>query len=90
MKLSLPAVVPNEGARRLANHVMTAQPSLERFARKLGFSETTVERLVRGDLRPGVELIRAIHLATNGAVQTQHWNRRPEGRWFDPVLPIAA
>ncbi len=90
MKLSLPAKVPNEGARRLANHVVTAEASLERFARKLGYSETTVERLIRGELRPGVELVRAVHLATDGAVLARHWNRRAEGGWFDPVLPLAA
>lgn len=92
MKLTLPAVVPNEGARRLAYHLTTTAPTtLARFARKIGSTEMIVERLIRGDVRPGEELAKAIYLATGGAVWSRFWSCRPEGGWFDrPISRVAA
>ncbi|WP_343526724.1 hypothetical protein [Sphingomonas sp.] len=92
MKISLPAVVPNEGARRLAYYLTTDKPQeLARFARKIEASESTVERLIRGEIRPGEELARAIYLATGGAVWSRFWSCQPEGGWFDrPISRVAA
>lgn len=92
MKISLPAAVPNEGARRLAYYLTTDAPqTLARFARKIESTEMAVERLIRGDIRPGEELARAIYLATGGAVWSRFWSCPPEGRWFDrPLSRVAA
>lgn len=92
MKLTLAAVVPNEGARRLAYHLTTDKPqALARFARKIESSETMLERLIRGDIRPGQEMAKAIYLASNGAVWSRDWGQRPEGGWFDrPIVRAAA
>lgn len=92
MKIPLPAVVPNEGARRLAFHLTTDAPqTMARFARKIGSTEVMVERLIRGDIRPGEEMARAIYLATDKAVWSRFWSCPPEGRWFDrPLSRVAA
>ncbi len=85
-KLFLGAVVPNEGARRLAawlNSVTSAQAS--RAMAAAGLDAMRVDRLISGELVPGADERFVIANATGHAVLVRDWSAVAAGRWGDPV-----
>ncbi|USU06309.1 hypothetical protein NF699_06510 [Sphingomonadaceae bacterium OTU29LAMAA1] len=86
MKLHLPAVVPNEGARLLARRITAAyRGSLPLACRSMQVPVTTLQRLVNGEIVPGEELVADVARATQGGIQRHHWRQEPLGRWLDAV-----
>lgn len=83
-KLSLPAVVPNEGSRLLARRIMAAYKGSLPFAAKcMRVPVPTLQRLVDGSLVPGEELVADVARATRDAIGRQDWRMKACGGWFD-------
>ncbi len=78
-KLRLPAVVPNEGARLLGQFV--AHRGVEETAQLLRTPADYVERMVLGEMVPGMTIGAAMHRVMG--VKARHFNMRPLGWWFD-------
>lgn len=90
MKLHLPAIVPNEGARLLARRITAAYRGNLPFAcRAMQIPVVTLQRLVEGDIVPGEELVADVARATHNAITRAEWRSQPLGGWFDAVA-IAA
>jgi hypothetical protein len=86
MKLHLPAVVPNEGARLLARRIMAAyRGSLPLACRSMQIPVTTLQRLVNAEIVPGEELVADVARATQGTIQRHHWRQDAVGGWLDAV-----
>lgn len=86
MKLHLGAVVPNEGARRLAAWIMgKASASIATVAASAGIEATTIDRILSGDVVPASELAHQLWLATDGAIDRRDWRTAAAGWWFDAV-----
>lgn len=83
-KLRLPAVVPNEGARLLGQFV--AYRGVEETAQLLRTPADYVERMVLGEMVPGMTIGAAMHRVMG--VKARHFNMRPLGWWFD-AAPMA-
>ncbi|WP_242095437.1 hypothetical protein [Sphingomonas sp. CROZ-RG-20F-R02-07] len=81
--MHLPAVVPNEGARLLAAW-MVAQPvgTYRRFVQRVG-GVIMADRLIAGEVRPGLDLAFSIYAFTSSAVMIASWGRPAKGWWFD-------
>ena len=94
-KMHLAACVPNDGARRLAwwlgEQGRDGHVALERA----GFDANAIDRLLSGELLPGLAIGACLTLATGGAVVPGDFRRRARGWWFDrpserPALRRAA
>lgn len=83
-KLRLPAVVPNEGARLLGQFV--AHRGIKETAQLLRTPADYVERMVLGEMVPGMTIGAAMHRVMG--VKARHFNMRPLGWWFD-IAPTA-
>ncbi|MCU6454334.1 hypothetical protein LPN01_09605 [Sphingomonas sp. A2-49] len=84
MKLHLPAIPPNEGARLLARRIASAyKGNLPFAARCMHVSAVTLQTLVDGTLIPGEELVRDIACVTAHGIGRLDWRSRPAGGWFD-------
>ncbi|WP_413061915.1 hypothetical protein ACLN6N_06100 [Sphingomonas carotinifaciens] len=78
-KIRLPAVVPNEGARRLGQFV--AHRGVEETAQLLRTPADYVERMVLGEMVPGMTIGAALHRLMG--LKARHFNMKPAGWWFD-------
>jgi hypothetical protein len=86
-KLHLPPAPPSEGVHRLAcwmlgvKSVPQAMARIDEMRRELG--EVTLDRIVSGELLPGLEHGAKLAALTGGRVQARQF-RRPTGRrWGD-------
>lgn len=61
----------NMGGMKLAHYLAEKQATASQFARELGVPVSTVTRLLRGERRPGIELVARISAATNGVVTAE-------------------
>jgi DNA-binding transcriptional regulator YdaS (Cro superfamily) len=61
---------------QLSEWLERANLSQKNFARVLGVSPACVSRLIRGGLRPSMNIITKIEDATNGDVGFEDWKRR--------------
>jgi len=86
MKMHLGAVVPNEGARRLAAWTLTkASASIEAVAAAAGIEATTVDRILTGDVIPAGDMAHRLWLATDGTIDRRDWRTEAHGWWFDAI-----
>ncbi len=86
--MHLRATPPNEGARLLARWIAGQGPgALDRFAAAIGHDVATVDRLLSGEIAPGLTLRHRVWLASEGAVGHYPWTNKAEGGWFDAVSP---
>ena len=84
-KMHLPAVVPNEGARRLAVWLL-AQPlgTYDRFAKHVG-GVILADRLLAGEVTPGRAQGFSIYSFTGRSVPIVDWYQPAQGSWFDAM-----
>jgi transcriptional regulator with XRE-family HTH domain len=54
----------------IANFIRTHSLSQEQFAKQLGVTRTTVAKLLAGDRKPSLQLLRKIHEVTQIPVKT--------------------
>ncbi|MEG3153026.1 hypothetical protein U1769_24295 [Sphingomonas sp. ZT3P38] len=84
MKMHLAAVVPNEGARRLAWAIAQQHDAdIVAFAAAAQVSCSVVDRLIAGEIVPGTDLALPVGFASDGFVSRMDWQREPAGWWFD-------
>lgn len=84
MKLHLPAIPPNEGARLLARRIQSAYRGKLPFASHcMKVSVKDLQMLVDGTLIPGEELVRDIARSTADGIGRADWRSRAVGGWFD-------
>lgn len=84
MKLHLPAIPPNEGARLLGRRIVSAyKGNLPFAAHCMQVSTVTLQNLVDGTLVPGEELVRDVARATAHGIGRLDWRSRPVAGWFD-------
>lgn len=86
-KQHLPARPANEGARRLAWHLLDGTDA-ERLARRRAlyrrhFDDMTIDRLLHGELTPSREVGIRLLLATEYAVVINDWYTEPAAAWAD-------
>jgi hypothetical protein len=85
MKLHIPAVPRNEGARLLARRITAAyRGSLPFACRAMQISVVELQRLVDGEIVPGEELVAMVAKATGNTILRHHWRRPAVAGWFDP------
>lgn len=58
---------------KLAKYLETKNLTQTAFAAKVGVTQVAMNRYVRGERTPSVEIIAAIHKATKGAVTLNDW-----------------
>lgn len=86
-KMHLGARVPNEGARRMAWHILTAcRGDMRQFAWDAMMDLSPIQRLIDGDVVPGEDLCARIGIATGDQVRRLDWQSKPGGGWFDAPL----
>lgn len=56
---------------KLSDYISDKQTTASRFAGEVGVPVSTITRLLRGERRPGIDLIARITSATNGAVTAE-------------------
>lgn len=81
MKLHLTATVPNEGARLVAQWVLGLPQGLIDARVQLGAGEDRVQRIIAGDMVPGMDVGR--RLASRAGVRADDFHRKPVAGWFD-------
>lgn len=86
MKLHLPAKAPSEGARRIAQWVMTLAGGLGEAAEALDVPVMWVQRMVEGDMVPGLKT--GARLSALMGVTARQFHAAARGGWFDHV-PVA-
>ncbi len=86
MKLHLTAKVPNEGARLVAQWIMSLPGGLLDARAQLETGEDRVQRIVDGEMVPGMTV--GTRLAARAGVRARDFHRAPVGGWFD--RPAAA
>ena len=82
--MHLTAAVPNEGARRLAWIVGSAEDpaaALAGLEAKIGFG--AVDRIVSGALLPALGMGAQIWAWSGGQIDAYDFRHAPEGWWFD-------
>ncbi|WP_375243454.1 hypothetical protein [Sphingomonas parapaucimobilis] len=82
-KLHLMAVPSSEGARRVAQWVMILPGGVAQAAEALEISEEWVQRIVDGDLVPGLRI--GARLSTLMGVTAAMFQRAARTGWFDRV-----
>lgn len=82
-KLHLPAKAPSEGARRLAQWIMSLDGGMNEAATALGIPEGWVQRMVEGDMVPGLKTGCDLHRLVG--MTARHFNVPARGGWFDRV-----
>lgn len=82
-KLHLGAKPASEGARRVAQWVMTLPGGIAQAAEALEISEDWVQRIVGGDLVPGLRI--GARLSTLMGVKATMFQRPARSGWFDRV-----
>ncbi|QRY95424.1 hypothetical protein JT366_16895 [Sphingomonas paucimobilis] len=82
-KLHLKAVPSSEGARRVAQWVITLPGGVAQAAEALEISEEWVQRIVDGDLVPGLRI--GTRLSTLMGVTAAMFQRAARTGWFDRV-----
>lgn len=93
-KLHLPAVPANEGARLIARHLLreagkarAGSVDLKPIAAKLGTDAGMLQRIVDGEIEPGLTLGTVLHRAAG--VRARDFKRPAVGGWFDAELRAA-
>ncbi|HEU0045098.1 hypothetical protein [Sphingomonas sp.] len=83
VKMHLGAKVPNEGARRLAWWIGREHRGDVRVAARdlPGCGETTVERMLAGEVVPGAVLTQV--LMQRAGIGWRLWQKPPAGGWFE-------
>ena len=82
--MHLPAVVPNEGARRLAWIIgNTEKPhvAVTLLEAMLGFG--VIDRILSGELLPGVRMGARLWAWSGGQIDAYDFRHKPMGWWFD-------
>lgn len=88
-KLHLPAKAPSEGARRLAQWIMALPGGLSEAATALDISDSYVQRMVEGDMVPGLKTGSDLHRLMG--MTARQFRVPARGGWFDRVsLAVAA
>ncbi|WP_058744203.1 hypothetical protein [Sphingomonas yabuuchiae] len=82
-KLHLMAKPASEGARRVAQWVMTLPGGVAQAAEALEISEEWVQRIVDGDLIPGLRI--GVALTKLMGVTAAMFQRPARSGWFDRV-----
>lgn len=82
-KLYLTARPSNEGARRLAWLLLDRDADARRLLHERGVNDLRIERMLRGEILPGMQDGRAIFFASHHAIAAWHWNHAPLGAWGD-------
>lgn len=59
----------------------------EQFAARIGVQQATISRLSRGLIRPSIEMIARIRLATDGLVTGEEWIAREVAAISDRTWP---
>lgn len=84
-KPHLSAQPANEGARRLA--WLLCDSDLGTIARKRlnqqGCGNVMIDRLLAGEITPGLGIGTLIHIISEGAIVARHWNGAAQAWWFD-------
>lgn len=91
MKMHLAAVVPNEGARLLAQWIMReCAGDLHKAARRIFIDVVPLTRLLDGSMSPGELLMHGLVWRTGSATRPRDWYRPAECGWFEtPAAQIA-
>jgi hypothetical protein len=82
-KIYLRAQPANEGARRLVWLLLDRDLRARGQLHRRQCSDAMIERLVCGEVTPGMVIGTAIHLVSEGAIEARHWNSPPAAGWFD-------
>jgi hypothetical protein len=84
MKMHLIAVVPNEGARRLAQWIMgECAGNLHKAAWRLHVEAIQLSRLLDGSMLPGEILLADLVWRTERAMRPLDWYGLAQGGWFE-------
>jgi hypothetical protein len=87
MKLHLPAKVPSEGARRVAQWVVGLPNGLPHAARLLGTDVVAVQRIIAGEIEPGLAI--GVKLSIHAGIRADQFAQAARGGWFDRPAPLA-
>lgn len=91
IKMRLAAIPPNEGARRLAWHVLhVGRGDLGILELASGVGADLLQRLITGEVIPGSDLSEPIAFATSGLVTHFDWQHSPRGGWFEDPAQLKA
>ncbi|WP_242149557.1 hypothetical protein [Sphingomonas sp. BAUL-RG-20F-R05-02] len=82
-KLCLPGAPANEGAHRLAWLLTDHKADARKQLNERGVNDLALDRIVRGEILPGMDIGRAIFFVSNHAIAAWHWNTPAAGSWFD-------
>ncbi|WP_343545548.1 hypothetical protein [Sphingomonas paucimobilis] len=82
-KLHLTAKPASEGSRRVAQWIMTLPGGVAQAAEALEISEEWVQRIVNGDLVPGLRI--GVRLSKLMGVTAAMFQRAARSGWFDRV-----
>lgn len=63
---------------KLADYISSKQTTASRLAGEVGVPVSTITRLLRGERRPGIELVARISSATSGAVTAEDFFPAPQ------------
>jgi len=69
----------NISGMKLSDYISEKQTTASRFAGEVGVPVSTITRLLRGERRPGIDLVARITLVTDGAVTAEDF--------FQPTAP---
>lgn len=86
LRLRLAVTVPNEGARRLAQWILS-QPAgtLVKLMQRTGLGQIAMDRMMSGETTPVGDVGYQIYAFTGCAVFADDWDAAAEGGWFDAV-----
>ncbi|MFG1302144.1 helix-turn-helix transcriptional regulator [Xanthobacter sp. V3C-3] len=62
---------------KLAEYITEKQTTASRLAGEIGVPVSTITRLIRGERKPGIDLVARIAAATNGAVAAEDFFPQP-------------